>query len=116
MAHETTIGKDQRIFEVTIPTSRTTIWDIMDDTMKSELKVVHNGELMVLDVLDGYIYSEISAFWVSHKETGVEEPFAPQNYAYFPFLDWHRKILVRAAAPTPFRIKLILGFISRPTN
>ena len=116
MAHETTIGKDQRIYELTIPTNLTTIWDLMDQTMKDELKTVHDGELMMLDVLDGYIYSEATAFFTSHKVGGAEEPFAPQTYSYFPFLDWHKKVLVRAAAPAPFRIKLILGFISRPTT
>jgi hypothetical protein len=114
MAHETTIGKDQRIYELTIPATPTTIWDLMDDTMKGELHTIRDGETMVLDVLDGYIYSEITAFWTAHKIGGAEEPFAPMTYAYFPFLDWHKKVLVRAASPTPFRIKLILGFISRP--
>jgi hypothetical protein len=106
MAHETTIGKDQRIYEVTLSTNRTNIWDLMDATQQEEM-----GHL---DVLDGYIYVEGAAFWISHKIGGAEEPFSPTRYAYFPFLDWHKKILIRAAGPVTARVKMILGFIQRP--
>lgn len=106
MAHETTIGKDQRIYEVTLSTSHTNIWDLMDDTQKSEIDKY--------DVLDGFIYVEGAAFWISHKVGGAEEPFSPARYAYFPFLDWHKKIIIRAAGPVTARVKMILGFIQRP--
>ncbi len=106
MAHETSIGSDQRIYEIPLTTNRTTIWELMTDEQKNEI-----GKL---DVLDGYIYVEGAAFWVSHKIDGAEEPFSPTRYAYFPFLDWHKKILIRAAGPITCRVKMILGFIVRP--
>jgi hypothetical protein len=106
MAHETSIGKDQRIYEVTLSASATTIWDLMDQTQRDEIDRY--------DVLDGYIYVDGAAFFVSHKIGGAEEPFAPTRYAYFPFLDWHKKALVRGAGATPARIKMILGFLQRP--
>lgn len=106
MAHETTIGKDQRIYEIPLTTALTNIWDLMDQTQRDEIERY--------DVLDGYIYVEGAAYWISHKIGGAEEPFSPTRYAYFPFLDWHKKIKIRAAGPVVARVKMILGFIQRP--
>ena len=105
MAHETSIGSDQRIFEVHLQTVPKTIWELMDATQQAEV----NG----YDVLDGYLYVESSNYYISHKIGGVEETFAPMKYSYFPFLDWHKKALIRSETSTPSRVKLILGFIKR---
>jgi len=106
MSFDTSIGKDQRIYEIPLTTNRTTIWELMDATQKAEIQLY--------DILDGYVYVEGAAFWISHKQGGAEEPFSPTRYAYFPFWDWHKKILIRAAGPVTARVKMIVGFIQRP--
>jgi hypothetical protein len=105
MAHETTIGSDQRIYQVTLSTSRVLLSDLLDATQVSEIE---NH-----DVLDGYIFCQDSPIYISHKPTGAEEPISAAKYAYMPFLNWHKKIYIRADAGTPARIKMILGFIQR---
>jgi hypothetical protein len=103
MSYETSVGKDQRIYNITLSTDLVHIWDLMDETQKSE---INN-----FDILDGYVYAEGVAFWIAHKIGGAEEPFSPTRYAYFPFVDWHKKIYIRAAGPMVARVKMIVGFI-----
>lgn len=109
MAHETVVGKNQYIYSITLPGSFALVSSLMSGA-------AHN-EISTYDVLDGYIVCEGGDFEITHDPTltvGTTEPFTANGYAFFPFLDWHRKVYIRTTGGSPTaRLKIMTGFIRR---
>ena len=109
MAHETVIGNSQFIYSISIPDSFVLVSTLLNGAQLAEL-----GSH---DVLDGYIMSETGGFDISHDPNlvnGAVEPFVANGYAFFPFLNWHRKVYIRSAGGVvTARLKFITGFIRR---
>jgi hypothetical protein len=109
MAHETVVGKNQYVYSIILPASFALVASIMSPDALAEIGTY--------DVLDGYIVSEGGDFEIAHDPTlviGTTEPFTANGYAFFPFLDWHRKVYIRTTGGSPVaRLKLMTGFIRR---
>jgi len=109
MAHETVVGKNQYIYSITLPGAFTPVISLMSPAALAEI-----GNY---DVLDGYIVNEGGSFDIAHDPTltvGSVEPFTANGYAFFPFLEWHRKVYIRSTGgTTTARLKLMTGFIRR---
>lgn len=102
MALEYSVGFNQLIFLVNLPASTQIL-------VSQLLSPQQHSELQDHRVLDGYIYGT-SDFYIAHKIDGDEEPFSSHSYAYFPFVDWHKKVYIRSPTAQVLRLKFILDF------
>ena len=109
MAHESVVGNNQYIYNITLPASFASVGSLLSANQLAEL-----GSF---DILDGYIVSDAGDFHIAHDPNltyGTYEAFTASGYAFFPFLDWTNRVFIRTSGGVPIaRVKIMTGFIER---
>lgn len=117
MAYETIVGESQLLYEITVPGSATLVEDLLSPADLNELKTwainhrSQNRTLTDVVVLDGFVQCT-GNFMIRHKPTGVGEQFAADEKAYFPYVDWHKKVYLSGSGTA--LVKFVIGFTKRP--
>ncbi len=119
MAYESIIGETQLLYQINYTGTPTLVEKLLSPSDISELVNwainyrSENKKLTDVVVLDGFIQGD-SPFIIRHKIGGVGEIFAADEKAYFPYVDWHKKVYISGSGSGSALVKFVIGFTKRP--
>jgi hypothetical protein len=121
--YDKTIANDFRIYEITIPDSPSLLINLLSASDRNDYESIVSGSGLVTTrplegrprqqyvrtVVDGYVVSTISGFYIAHKVDGAYE-FNDKNLQYTnPVYFWPEKTWIKTDSPIPGIIRIFFS-------